>query len=84
MERQKSKNLPGSPLPFIYDLADLYKRELCIDLAFSMTHTLAGEYNKYAVMDAFRTRVIENGLLEKVPKDLEELIGEDRGRRHRQ
>ena len=27
----------GSPLPFIYDLADLYKAELSIDLAFSLT-----------------------------------------------
>ena len=32
----------GSPLPFIYDLADLYKAELCIDLAFSLTLSLAG------------------------------------------
>ena len=24
----------GSPLPFVYDLADLYKGELCVDLAF--------------------------------------------------
>ncbi len=27
----------GSPLPFIYDLADLYKEDLCVDLAFSLT-----------------------------------------------
>jgi CRISPR-associated protein Cas1 len=27
----------GSPLPFVYDLADLYKEELCIDLSFSLT-----------------------------------------------
>ena len=27
----------GSPLPFVYDLADLYKEHLCIDLAFSLT-----------------------------------------------
>ena len=32
----------GSPLPFVYDVADLYKEYLCIDLAFSMTRELAG------------------------------------------
>lgn len=26
----------GSPLPFVYDVADLYKEDLCIDLAFSI------------------------------------------------
>ena len=35
----------GSPLPFVYDLADLYKGELCVDLAFSLTLSLAGRYN---------------------------------------
>ena len=26
----------GSPLPFIYDIADLYKAELCVDFAFCL------------------------------------------------
>ena len=43
----------GSPLPFIYDLADLYKGELCIDLAFSLTLNLAGEYNKVCRVGIF-------------------------------
>lgn len=36
----------GSPLPFAYDVADFYKADVCIDLAFSLTHEYAGEYDK--------------------------------------
>lgn len=64
----------GSPLPFVYDVADLYKEHLCIDLAFSLTRDLAGIYNKYKVAEAFRVRVIEMNLLKKVGSDIEELF----------
>ncbi len=74
----------GSPLPFIYDLADLYKAELCIDPAFSLTRSLAGKYNKYTVSEAFRKRVVETDLLKRVPEDIEDLIGEKHARRYRQ
>ena len=74
----------GSPLPFIYDLADLYKGELCVDLAFSLTLSLAGEYNKYAVSEAFRRRVLNMDLLARIPEDIESLIGEKVARRYRQ
>lgn len=66
----------GSPLPFIYDIADLYKAELCIDLAFQLTLNLAGEYNKYAVSEEFRKRVVEMDLLKCAVRDIEELLGE--------
>lgn len=65
----------GSPLPFIYDLADLYKEHLCIDLAFSLTRELAGVYNKHTVSDQFRQRVIEMDLLDRVAKDMKSLFG---------
>lgn len=64
----------GSPLPFIYDLADLYKEELCIDLAFSLTLSMAGVYNKHKVSSAFRKKVIEMDLLAKIGSDIEELL----------
>lgn len=67
----------GSPLPFVYDLADLYKEELCIDLAFKMTFEMAGVYNKYQVMTEFRDRVINTRLLEKINPDIEEMLGKD-------
>lgn len=71
----------GSPLPFVYDLADLYKEELCIDLAFSMTRDLAGRYDKHRVSEAFRQRVIELNLLEKLASDIPDMLGVRSARR---
>lgn len=65
----------GSPLPFVYDLADLYKEYLCIDLAFSLTLEMAGNYNKHKVSTAFRKRVIEHDLLGKLGVDIEFMLG---------
>lgn len=73
----------GSPLPFIYDLADLYKESLCIDLAFSLTRDLAGRYDKHKVSAAFRHRVIEMDLLARVGEDIQETFGGGNARRHR-
>ncbi|NNM58931.1 MAG: type I-E CRISPR-associated endonuclease Cas1 [Legionellales bacterium] len=65
----------GSPLPFVYDLADLYKEYLCIDLAFSLTLDMAGKYNKHRVSTAFRQRVITMDLLGKIGKDISDILG---------
>lgn len=73
----------GSPLPFIYDLADLYKEELCIDLAFSLTRDLAGRYDKHKVSAAFRKRVIDMELLVKVGEDIQDMFGGGNARRRR-
>jgi CRISPR-associated protein Cas1 len=73
----------GSPLPFIYDLADLYKESLCIDLAFSLTRDMAGRYNKHKVSDAFRERVIEMDLLARLGDDINEILGGGHARRCR-
>lgn len=64
----------GSPLPLIYDLADLYKEHLCIDLAFYLTRDMAGHYNKHKVAESFRMRVIEMDLLAKVATDITEIL----------
>lgn len=64
----------GSPLPFVYDLADLYKEKLCIDTAFALTLEMAGEYNKYLVADTFRNRVIEMDLLGRIGSDIQEIL----------
>lgn len=74
----------GSPLPFVYDLADLYKEHLCIDLAFALTRDMAGRYDKHNVSDAFRKRVIAMDLLGLVAADVNELMGVKRARRTRQ
>ncbi len=73
----------GSPLPFIYDLADLYKEHLCIDLAFSLTKDMAGTYNKHKVSAAFRKRVLDTDLLGQVALDIADLFGVKRARRSR-
>lgn len=65
----------GSPLPFVYDMADLYKEDLCIDLAFKMTLELAGQYNKYKISSEFRQRVIDSRLLENISLDIEAMLG---------
>lgn len=74
----------GSPLPFIYDLADLYKENLSIDLAFSMTREMAGRYNKHHVSSEFRRRVVEMDLLSQVQSDIIDLMGAPNARRRRQ
>jgi CRISP-associated protein Cas1 len=66
----------GSPLPFVYDLADLYKEELCIDLAFDLTLKMAGRYNRHQVASAFRERVLACNLLGKIADDINEILGE--------
>jgi len=73
----------GSPLPFVYDLADLYKEHLCIDLAFMLTRDMAGRYNKHKVSCAFRARVIEMDLLAKLGEDISEMLGVVRARGRR-
>lgn len=73
----------GSPLPFVYDLADLYKENLCIDLAFFLTRELAGNYNKHKVSEAFRKRVIDMDLLAKLALDIPEMLGDRGARRNR-
>jgi len=73
----------GSPLPFVYDLADLYKEPLCIDLAFALTLEMAGKYNKHKVSTAFRQRVIDSDLLGKIGKDIDTMLGVKNARRDR-
>jgi CRISPR-associated protein Cas1 len=64
----------GSPLPFVYDMADLYKERLCIDLAFSATLEMAGKYDKAVVSSEFRKRVIDFDLLAKIPADIDHVL----------
>jgi len=67
----------GSPLPFVYDMADLYKEHVCIDLAFYLTLDMAGKYNKAKVSSEFRKRVIDMDLLAKIGSDINFVLGID-------
>ena len=68
-------------MPFVYDMADLYKEWLCIDLAFSLTLEMAGKYNKAKVASEFRKRVIKLDLLGKIGLDIQTILkgGKDAG-----
>ncbi|MBL0380163.1 MAG: type I-E CRISPR-associated endonuclease Cas1 [Desulfofustis sp. PB-SRB1] len=74
----------GSPLPFVYDMADLYKEFLCIDLAFYLTREMGVQYKKHFVSEVFRKRVIEADLLERIPKDIDKILENKRVGRHSQ
>jgi CRISPR-associated protein Cas1 len=65
----------GSPLPFVYDMADLYKENLSIDLAFTLTALMAGIYDRHKIATEFRRRVIEMDLLERIGPDIKEMFG---------
>jgi len=65
----------GSPLPFVYDMADLYKKDLCVDLAFSLPAKLSGEYNKEVVSSAFIQKALDVKLLENITLDIKDLFG---------
>lgn len=60
----------GCPLPFIYDLADLYKSEISIELAFALTAKLGGTYDTQAVMEGFVEKVCSLGILARAVDDI--------------
>ena len=64
----------GSPLPFVYDIADLYKAELCVDFAFRMTLELAGFYDRRLVLEKFREQVSKYDLLSRMPVDIKNMM----------
>lgn len=64
----------GSPLPFVYDMADLYKELLCIDLAFALTLQACGRYDRDLASEEFRKRVVEFDLLKKAPADIQSIL----------
>lgn len=65
----------GSPLPFVYDIADLYKAELVFDLAFSLTAKLGGDYDRFCILEAFKNRLLETDFMGRCPKDVLNILG---------
>jgi CRISPR-associated protein Cas1 len=63
----------GSPLPFVYDIADLYKERLCIDTAFFLTHKMGGRYDREVLISEFIERTIQEELLEKIGDELKSI-----------
>lgn len=65
----------GSPLPFVYDIADLYKEQAVFDLAFSLTRDMAGRYNGVWALEAFKERLFAIDFMEKCPLTILGLLG---------
>ena len=63
----------GSPLPFIYDLSDLYKEILTIDLAF-MLASKEEKITNTRLVEEFTKRAVDFDLLSKLSQDLEEIF----------
>ncbi|MCK9191372.1 MAG: CRISPR-associated endonuclease Cas1, partial [Sphaerochaetaceae bacterium] len=64
----------GSPLPFVYDIADLYKEKVTIELAFELTKELGGEYNSETVANKFVEKIINLKILNKISKDIHYIL----------
>ena len=64
----------GSPLPFVYDIADLYKEEVSFDLAFSLTRELGPNFSRLRVIEAVKSRLLEIKFMSQCPKDVLELL----------
>lgn len=64
----------GSPLPFTYDIADLYKSSLTIDLAFKTTLEKNNPGRK-ELANIFCRRIIEENLLERISRDINFVLG---------
>lgn len=67
----------GSPMPFVYDMADLYKKFLTIDLSFSLASKIDKTgFDRKSVIDEFCSRAVEMNLLEVMANDVVELFKE--------
>jgi CRISPR-associated protein Cas1 len=61
------------PLPFVYDIADIYKQETSLDAAFQSIGANANSTGK-EILKAFRQKIEATRLLQRIPRDLEELM----------
>lgn len=65
----------GSPMPFVYDVADLYKADLTIDLAFRIVAEQGDFKDRHVVIDAFCQKLIELKVLQRIVPDIESVLG---------
>ncbi len=64
----------GSPMPFVYDVADLYKSELTIELAFKLVSENVNVFDRHVLIDAFCERLLEFSVLETVIPTIDSLL----------
>lgn len=65
----------GSPLPFTYDIADLYKEFHCIDLAFLLASSNK-DYTRSELIREFSMRCASANLLDTIQADITSLFQE--------
>jgi CRISPR-associated protein Cas1 len=64
----------GSPLPFVYDVADLYKRQFCIELSFRVTGKLNGQFDHDYLINEFKNEIVDKSLMTVIIKDLARIM----------
>ena len=64
----------GGTLPFVYDVADLYKHLTSIPAAF-MAIRQGGEVDGEQVRNILKELVEKEKILQRMPKDLADLLG---------
>ncbi|MGR3174810.1 MAG: type I-E CRISPR-associated endonuclease Cas1e [Candidatus Scalindua sp.] len=60
-------------LPFVFDIADIYKPETTLHAAFH-TLSLNPEASEKEVLTLLKQRIEEKRLMQRIPKDIEELL----------
>lgn len=68
----------GSPLPFVYDVSDLYKEKLTIELSFEMVARGEDIYDRHRIIEKFAEKVVDYGLMECMPIDVAEVMSDSR------
>jgi CRISPR-associated protein Cas1 len=64
----------GSPLPFVYDISDLYKDDLTIDLAFRATKDMRSGFDINIIENIFKDEVMKKNIIEKMVKDINGIL----------
>lgn len=60
-------------LPFVFDVADMYKPETTLEAAFQ-TLSVNPDASEREVLEMLKIRIEKTRLLRRIPKDLEELL----------
>ena len=67
----------GSPLPFVYDIADLYKDKLVVETSFRLVSSgaLTETFSTKRILEGFSLELSSSGILRKIPEDIWEVLG---------
>jgi len=66
-------------MPFVFDVADMYKHETTLDAAFQAI-SLDENADAKQVLTLLKKKIEETRLVRRIPRDIEELLADDRNR----